>query len=157
MVTKDLNSFNNCLLPADKGSKIWRTKWFAEYKTMKKRKDFFIQETRIGQLAREDFNYLNNSKILISYRKYRRTNLLQNILIARRVISASIFINSLNNRGNIINTEWEDVCFFLRFERYNIEGLKNFAYNVGLKLSGVINYSTLLQEEIEWLRKNDFL
>ncbi len=144
------NNFN--YYPQDGGTKVWKEKWAPEYVKFSNNPNFLDEEARIGELSRQDFDMLNNSRLAISYRKYRKTGL-RNILIARRVISASVFFNSLSE-GVIMSTDWEQLYDFLGLD---MQGFKSYTFHTGLRLSGIINKNTLLKEEIVWNVQNEFI
>lgn len=143
--------------PQDGGGKQWRDRWGREYIEFRNNTGFSNKIVEIEKAARQDYDLLNNGKIGETYRKYRGTDSLYNILIARRVIFAAAFASSISEKGTINNIVWDEVCTFLGFDEYDMEGLKNFMHACGIKWGGILNKTTLLKEEEEWLKREHFL
>lgn len=148
--------------PDDGGGKSWQQKWGEEYIEFRNNPSFAAEEEKIGQRARQDYDFLSDNDLSETYRKYRGIDSLKNILIARRVIFAAVFSNYQNEKGVV----WSDVSEFLGFrfpdgeEAFYSEmheGLRNFMNGCGIKWGNIINRSTILKEEEAWLAKEEFL
>jgi len=143
--------------PEDGGAKQWQDRWGPEYIEFRNKPDFSSREAKVGNASRQDYDLLNDGKIRGTYRKYRGTDSLTNILIARRVIFAAAFASCIEEGGIIKDIAWNDVCDFLGLKIDDWEGLKNLMYACGIKWGGIINRATLLKEEENWLKENSFL
>lgn len=148
--------------PDDGGGKSWHQKWGEEYIEFRNNSNVENDEAKIGQRARQDYDLLSNNEISETYRKYRGIDSLKNILIARRVIFATVFSNYSSDNGVV----WREVSSYLGFnfpvgeEAFDSEmheGLRNFMNGCGIKWGNIINRSTLLKEEEAWLKAEEFL
>lgn len=141
--------------PRASGTK-WLSRWGKEYIEFRNSPTFPNDERDIGEEAIKDFNQLENNQIKRTYRAHRGADNLTNVLIARRVICATVF----NFREH-----WGDVSKFLNFSpederlgRNDIDdGLRNFMNACGIAWGSITNRATLLKEEEQWLVENKFL
>ena len=148
--------------PYDGGGSRWRVKWGQEYIEFRNDPNFSFEESKVGQLARQDYDSLADGIVGETYRKYRGTDNLKNVLIARRTVFAGVFSHYSNNRG----IAWKEVSEFLGFkfpddempdENSMHEGLRNFMNECGIKWGNIINRANVLTEEEEWLKKEGFV
>jgi hypothetical protein len=148
--------------PHDSGGSRWRTKWGQEYIEFRNNPNYSFEVPRLGQIARQDYDALADGVIGETYRKYRGTDSLKNVLIARRTVFATVF-SHYSSHGGIA---WREVSEFLGFkfpedevadENSMHEGLRNFMNECGIKWGNIINRSTALTDEEEWLRKEGFI
>lgn len=148
--------------PYDGGGARWRVKWGQEYIEFRNDPNFSFEEAKVGQLARQDYDALSDGLIGETYRRYRGTDNLKNVLIARRTVFAGVFSHYSNNGG----IAWKEVSEFLGFkfpddempdENSMHEGLRNFMNECGIKWGNIINRANALTEEEEWLKKEGFL
>jgi hypothetical protein len=126
--------------------KLWKEKWGPKYLRFRDDPNFPNREKKIGDEAKKDFEMLRNGQIRGSYRAFRTTRTLENVLIARRVLFAS----ALSHLGRDGGIKWGDVCRFLGFD-YDQNALNNFMHSCGIAWGGILNRSTLLKEEIDWI------
>jgi hypothetical protein len=150
--------------PDDGGGKQWKDRWGPEYTKFRNSPSFYQEEVKISQRANEDYELLEQTKNEIheTYRKYRGTDNLFNVLIARRVIFGTVFDLCKDEKG----VPWKEVGEFLGFrfpsgQKANDtemhEGLRNFMNECGIKWGHIINKGTILQEEEKWLKEEYFL
>jgi CheY-like chemotaxis protein len=139
--------------------KVWEKKWGPEYIKFRKDPRFKTMEAKIGEIAKTDYETLREGRLQMTYRKYRGTDKLWDVLIARRVIFAAAFYTL--PPGKISGIDWDKVCQFLKFvdesEIPDTNGLKNFMHACGIAWGGILTGNTLLEEEKEWLRVNNFV
>jgi hypothetical protein len=148
--------------PDDGGGASWKRRWGPEYIELRNSPGFASEQAAVGKRAREDYDILEDSEIGETYRKYRGADTLKNVLIARRVIFATVFACYKNDKGVI----WREVSEFLKFdfpydeganEGEIHEGLRNLMNGCGIKWGNIINRSTLLDEEEAWLKLENFM
>jgi CheY-like chemotaxis protein len=150
--------YESLYYPIDYG-RAWEKKWGPEYIKFRKDPRFQQKEVQIGDLAKDDYENLRQGKLNMTYRRYRGTDVLWNVLIARRVIFAAAF--STLPQENISGIDWEKVCQFLKFVDKSgtpdTNGLTNFMHACGIAWGGILNGNTLLEEEKEWLKGRGFV
>jgi len=133
--------------PLQVGTK-WKKKWERQWLDLKNDPNFSLIEKRIGREANRDMDLLENNKISGTYRSYRGADNLQNALIARRVIFGAYF--NFSEQENV----WDSVGDYLNMDD---QGLKNFMHELGIAWGSIENRGTLLKEEEEWLKENEYL
>jgi CheY-like chemotaxis protein len=150
--------YESLYYPIDYGTE-WKRKWGREYIKFRRDPRFKVKEVQIGEIAKADYENLRQGRLKMTYRRYRGTDKLWNVLIARRVIFAAAF--STLPRESISGIDLEKVCQFLNFVDESgapkTNDLTNFMHACGIAWGGILNGNTLLEEEKEWLKANDFV
>ena len=126
-------------------SKQWKRKWESEWKKLKKSPNFHNIIRKIQKEAEKDIELLEKKGLNQSYRAYRTTKTLFDVLVSRRVLAYS-YTKFYREPGIV----WWKLEEFLNMEE---SAIKNFFFEVGLAWGSIINGKTLLREEREWLQK----
>lgn len=136
--------------------KQWSLKWGKKYIEFMNNPKSPIEEKEIGSEALKDINLLDNMKIKNTYRRFRGTDTLWNVLIARRVIFA-VFFNYEGDWGKVGNLLMFAAADEKLEENDIPDGLRNFMNACGIAWGAIANRGTLLREEVNWLIKEDYL
>jgi len=126
-------------------SKQWKRKWGKKWEILRKSSDFERIIKKVEVEAEKDIDLLEKGELKESYRAYRTTKTLFDVLVSRRVLTYS-YLKFYKKPGIV----WWYLEEFLNMEE---NAIKNFFFEVGLAWGSILNGKTLLREEREWLEK----
>ncbi len=122
----------------------WKRKWEAKWLEFKDREGE-LYERKVSTAAEKDIDLLNSRRITGSYRAYRGSRTVFDVLVARRVLCYAFIEFSRKSKS-----VWSGMESYLNMDE---AGIKNYMFEVGIAWGAILNGKTLLREEAEWIER----